>query len=98
LQQFGRALPATGFALKTNRIIDGVHGITIEEKRPVRIKYSPDRRAEALTEAARLRNMGHNVVTSLIADEKADTIPATSETTAEQDEQVIIYGTQKGGH
>lgn len=33
LQQFGRSLPATGFALKTNRIIDGVHGITIEEKK-----------------------------------------------------------------
>ncbi len=98
LQQFGRALPATGFALKTNRIIDGVHGITIEEKKTIRIEYSPDRRAQALTEAARLRSLGQNVVTSLLADKKEETTPVTSETTAGLDEQVIIYRSQKGGH
>ncbi|MET1167783.1 ATP phosphoribosyltransferase regulatory subunit, partial [Bacillus velezensis] len=97
LQQFGRSLPATGFALKTNRIIDGVHGITIEEKKPVLIQYTPKRRAEALTEAARLRSMGQNVVTLLLPEDGAGASAVSVEARTAQAEQVITYGSEEGG-
>ncbi|WNS42107.1 ATP phosphoribosyltransferase regulatory subunit [Paenibacillus sp. MMS20-IR301] len=88
LQQFGRPIPATGFSLKTNRILDGVPGEPEEEELPVLVQYDALRRQEGLEEAARLRNEGHAVVTRLAAgpdDLKtvkrldADTIEAAGE-------------------
>lgn len=106
LQQFGRSLPATGFALKTNRIIDGVHGITMEVNKPVLIQYDKARRAEALAEAARLRSGGQNVVTSLLSDQEV-TEPAAevvassggSSVRSARDvyDQVITYQAEQGG-
>lgn len=92
LQQFGRSLPATGFALKTNRIIDGVHGIAVVEKKAVLIEYGTEHRAQALAEAGRLRGFGQNVVTRLI--ESGNT--ARNETETAQYEQVITYPSGKG--
>jgi ATP phosphoribosyltransferase regulatory subunit len=106
LQQFGRSLPATGFALKTNRIIDGVHGITMEENKPVLIQYDKARRAEALAEAARLRSAGQNVVTSLLSDhevtEPAAEVVASSGGSSVRSardvyDQVITYQAEQGG-
>ncbi|WP_238650513.1 ATP phosphoribosyltransferase regulatory subunit [Paenibacillus piscarius] len=67
LQQFGRAVPSTGFSLKTNRILDGVPGLAEEEELPVLVQYDALRRQEGLAEAARLRSEGHAVVTRLAA-------------------------------
>lgn len=70
LQQFGRSVPATGFALKTNRILDGVNGVGEEKELPTLIQYTADKRREGLDEAARLRSFGHVVVTQIVS--KAD--------------------------
>lgn len=66
LRQFGRDVPATGFSLKTNRILDGVAVWQEERKRPVLIQYDAVRRREALEEAQRLRGEGLTVITRLV--------------------------------
>ncbi|GIP24530.1 ATP phosphoribosyltransferase regulatory subunit [Paenibacillus sp. J22TS3] len=63
LQQFGRPVPATGFALKTNRILDGVDGIQTARELPVLVQYTAEGRKAALQEASRLRSSGGIVVT-----------------------------------
>ncbi|OME88479.1 MULTISPECIES: ATP phosphoribosyltransferase regulatory subunit [Paenibacillus] len=68
LQQFGRAVPATGFALKTNRILDGVQGEEITEELPVLIRYTASYRKEGLAKASELRAQGHTVITSIMPD------------------------------
>ncbi|WP_054954717.1 ATP phosphoribosyltransferase regulatory subunit [Paenibacillus dakarensis] len=67
LQQFGRNAPATGFALKTNRILDGVQVEQASGPLPVRIEYTAQKRKEGLAEAARLRSQGNVVVTALFS-------------------------------
>ncbi|MED5019252.1 ATP phosphoribosyltransferase regulatory subunit [Paenibacillus chibensis] len=69
LRQFGRDVPATGFALKTNRILDGVKGMAQEEQLPVLIRYTAAGRKEGLARAAELRAQGRAVVTLLIEEE-----------------------------
>lgn len=68
LRQFGRAVPATGFALKTNRILDGVQGEEIVEELPILIRYTASHRKEGLAKASELRAQGHSVITSIIPD------------------------------
>ncbi len=63
LAQFGRPLAATGFALKTNRILDGVQLPVPEQPKPVLIVYDESSRYEAFARAAELRLQGHMVVT-----------------------------------
>lgn len=65
LAQFGRPAPATGFALKTNRIMEVAPDAADEAKRTL-IAYAPSRKAEALTEATRRRNAGETVVTAVV--------------------------------
>jgi len=65
LRQFGRDEPATGFALKTSRILDGVNDPSPEEDLPVLVLYDAEGRAEALAEAGRLRSAGAAAVTRL---------------------------------
>lgn len=65
LRQFGRDEPATGFALKTSRILDGVKDPSPEEQLPVLVLYDAEGRAEALAEAGRLRSAGAAAVTRL---------------------------------
>ncbi|GGO05193.1 ATP phosphoribosyltransferase regulatory subunit [Saccharibacillus kuerlensis] len=74
LRQFGRDIPATGFALKTNRILDGVEDPESEEELPVLIVYDTNRRAEALAEAGRLRAEGRTAVTRLSAEREESAI------------------------
>ncbi|MFC5530747.1 ATP phosphoribosyltransferase regulatory subunit [Cohnella yongneupensis] len=62
LAQFGRPAPATGFALKTTRIMEVVEDVAEEAKRTL-IVYAPSHRAEALAEATKRRAAGHIVVT-----------------------------------
>lgn len=62
LQQFGRPAPATGFSLKTNRILDGVGGLEAESGLPVVLQYDAPNRKRAFAEAERLRGEGRNVL------------------------------------
>lgn len=55
LQQFGRPAPATGFALETNRIMQIVSSLTVEEPYRVLIVYEAKYRKEALQCAQQLR-------------------------------------------
>jgi len=73
LAQFGRPAPATGFALKTNRILEVVGHRPLERPRRVLIRYAVSRRAEALRHAAELRRReGYAVETRPIPDVRAD--------------------------
>lgn len=71
LKQFGRPAPATGFALKTSRILE----VADEEEAaplPVLIVYTASRREEAFRRAAELRSgKGGAVVTRLMPDGSA---------------------------
>lgn len=62
LQQFGRPAPATGFSLKTNRILDGVHGLDSGTELPMVVQYDGANRKHAFAEAERLRQEGKSVV------------------------------------
>lgn len=71
LAQFGRAAPATGFALKTTRILELLND---EQKQPGRtlVLYTAGMRKEALAEAERLREIGYAVVTELMVNPALD--------------------------
>lgn len=72
LGQFGRPAPATGFALKTNRILEYVAANGTEEERRmhrVLIAYTSQRRAEALHRAVELRSQPLRMVTTMCLDE-----------------------------
>lgn len=56
LRQFGRPAPATGFALKTNRILDISSRRAEEESYRVLIVYTPPHREDALQYAQQLRH------------------------------------------
>ncbi|WP_178018873.1 ATP phosphoribosyltransferase regulatory subunit [uncultured Paenibacillus sp.] len=62
LQQFGRPAPATGFSLKTNRILDGVGGLEAEPELPVVLQYDASNRQRTFAEAERLRGEGRSVL------------------------------------
>lgn len=62
LQQFGRPAPATGFSLKTNRILDGVGGLEAEPELPVVLQYDASNRQRAFAEAEQLRGEGRSVL------------------------------------
>ncbi|WP_166240823.1 ATP phosphoribosyltransferase regulatory subunit [Paenibacillus turpanensis] len=55
LQQFGRPAAATGFALKTNRILEVVDSEQVMELDSVLVLYSAEKRGEALRTAHLLR-------------------------------------------
>lgn len=75
LAQFGRPAPATGFALKTNRIMEVVE----DEARSgsqVLVAYERADRGIALAEALRLRNDGRAAVTALVSSGELEDIIA----------------------
>jgi ATP phosphoribosyltransferase regulatory subunit len=55
LMQFGRPAPATGFALKTNRILEVTDREPPEAPRRILVAYCAERREEALRRAGELR-------------------------------------------
>jgi len=104
LQQFGRPAPATGFALKTTRILDILGtGETAETKR-VLVAYVPEQRREAYQLAAGLRGRdGYAVETRCVSSIEAGQDP---EQTAEgklaymgkiYDEIILLAGESDGG-
>ncbi|WP_159888370.1 ATP phosphoribosyltransferase regulatory subunit [Paenibacillus puerhi] len=86
LTQFGRPAPATGFALKTNRILEVVgRGVAQETESRVLIVYTAANRKSALAEAGALRAEGHAAVeTLLVADDRG------YEQTEQADGSVIV--------
>ncbi|MFC4775687.1 ATP phosphoribosyltransferase regulatory subunit [Paenibacillus sp. GCM10023252] len=69
LGQFGRPAAATGFALKTTRILEVTQGETSAQLQRVLISYRAAERGAALAKAQELRKQGAAVVTELMADE-----------------------------
>lgn len=65
LAQFGRSAPATGFALKTTRILEVVEETTSGPERTL-ILYAAPERQRALAEAERRRGLGQAVVTEML--------------------------------
>lgn len=55
LKQFGRPTPATGFALKTNRILEGVHSGLVQEPYRTLILYISSQRQAAFVCAEEMR-------------------------------------------
>jgi ATP phosphoribosyltransferase regulatory subunit len=66
LAQFGRPAPATGFALKTNRILEAVREESVEASGRALILYDAEHRAEAFRTATDMRSQqGLSVETRL---------------------------------
>ncbi|MFC5700668.1 ATP phosphoribosyltransferase regulatory subunit [Cohnella faecalis] len=77
LAQFGRPAPATGFALKTTRILEVVEDEAASGKGSGKtlIMYTAAARVRALAEAAKLRTEGSAVVAAgVIGEEWPDTV------------------------
>jgi ATP phosphoribosyltransferase regulatory subunit len=87
LQQFGRPAPATGFSLKTNRILDGVDGVRLQRELPVLMQYDAPNRKKAFIEAERLRSEGRSVIMRLMSvpDELwTGALPGTMQTVSQE--------------
>jgi len=97
LTQFGRPAPATGFALKTTRILELIDAAAAQDGSAgaVLIGYDAASRATALAEAQRLRETGRRVVTRRIDDEAVRPLPNGGEA-AEVEFEGILYGSYKG--
>ncbi|PQP86796.1 ATP phosphoribosyltransferase regulatory subunit [Paenibacillus sp. AR247] len=96
LKQFGRNVPATGFALKTNRILDGVNGVQEAAVLPVLVRYDAAHRKEGLAEAAKLRAQGQSVVTLLIDGDHTGPDAAKPGATSQAYGEVITFGGSLG--
>lgn len=70
LAQFGRPAPATGFAIKTTRVLELLGIEEAEQEERTLLVYNNEGRREALAEAQRLRGLGAAAVT-----ERADSLP-----------------------
>ncbi|TRY24551.1 ATP phosphoribosyltransferase regulatory subunit [Brevibacillus sp. LEMMJ03] len=69
LAQFGRPAPATGFAIKMDRLMQVTPLAPSPEQPPVLLCYTEERRKDGLAEAQRLRQEGRVVVTRLVRDQ-----------------------------
>ncbi|KIL38822.1 ATP phosphoribosyltransferase [Gordoniibacillus kamchatkensis] len=72
LAQFGRPAPATGFALKTNRILEVVGKERGEQPQRVLVMYTAGRRAEAFAAAAEMRSRQGLLVETRLVPGRAD--------------------------
>jgi ATP phosphoribosyltransferase regulatory subunit len=75
LAQFGRPAHATGFAIKTTRIVEVVED-SVEEQRKVLIIYEAAQRRSALSAANHRRMLGEVVVTELLSAANEDELSA----------------------
>ncbi len=71
LKQFGRPAAATGFALKTNRILEAIGGRSAASPDRALVLFAAARRQEALQHAGVLREGGAAVVTVRAAEDGA---------------------------
>lgn len=72
LEQFGRSAPATGFALKTNRIIEIVDHKVEDTVNRVLVIYDATGREEALQHVCRLRQQPNKIVETRRLDYKPE--------------------------
>lgn len=79
LQQFGRPAPATGFALKTTRILEILGAYEDEGVKRVLIVYDEAHRGEAFRQAAELRGRGGYAVETRRVSSSQD-VPAEGRT------------------
>jgi len=86
LGQFGRPAPATGFALKTNRILEVVNPVTDQSARKILIIYDAEHRAEALQHAIKLRSGSMPVIVETALVELAEQV-----TTRQLDNDLIQF-------
>ncbi|MCR2803930.1 ATP phosphoribosyltransferase regulatory subunit [Paenibacillus soyae] len=68
LAQFGRPAAATGFALKTTRILELLGAETEEREERTLIIYDSEGRDEALSQASMMRSVGLMVVTERVSE------------------------------
>lgn len=80
LQQFGRPAPATGFALKVDRILEIVGNRPLEADRRVLVVYEESRRKEALQAAMELRRKEGIVVETMKESAYVDSQKADGQT------------------
>lgn len=73
LSQFGRSAPATGFALKTTRILDVVPNLS-EAPKPLLVLYSAAGREQGLAEALRLRQVEGARVETRYVEERPELV------------------------
>lgn len=91
LQQFGRPAPATGFALKTNRILEVLEGQALPSAKRVLILFDSNHRQEALRTANEMRlQAGISVETCKISDDSEPEIQAER-----YDEVILLSGGNK---
>jgi ATP phosphoribosyltransferase regulatory subunit len=69
LAQFGRPAPATGFALRTNRIMEVVSRDAVDESKRTLILYTASQREDALHHARTLRAKSGAVVETILVGE-----------------------------
>ncbi|MGZ0051845.1 ATP phosphoribosyltransferase regulatory subunit [Brevibacillus gelatini] len=67
LAQFGRSAPATGFAIKMDRLLTVTPSLRDQEPKRILLLYTEARRSEALAKAQQLRADSQVVVTRLVA-------------------------------
>jgi ATP phosphoribosyltransferase regulatory subunit len=80
LTQFGRPAPATGFALKTNRILEVISKQPAESSFRILVAYKATGRKEAFLKAQELRSQeGAKVETRLMADGSSSLATARTE-------------------
>lgn len=95
LSQFGRPAPATGFALKTNRILEVISSDEVEPPYRTLIIYDADHRVEALQCAKEMR--AHEaviVVTKLVSSVEAGLGETGIDGKGNNDEAVVIDGVE----
>ncbi|USG65256.1 ATP phosphoribosyltransferase regulatory subunit [Brevibacillus ruminantium] len=68
LEQFGRPAPATGFAIKMDRLLQVAPSLEQPQSRPVHLYYTDDNRGKALAAAQQMRQEGRIVVTKRVRD------------------------------
>lgn len=68
LEQFGRPAPATGFAIKMDRLLQVTPALASPEKQHVLLFYTDEYRAKAFAEAQRMRREGQIVETRRVKD------------------------------
>jgi ATP phosphoribosyltransferase regulatory subunit len=91
LSQFGRPAPATGFALKTNRILEVTGKENVEQPGRVLIAYDAEHREEALQLAKAMRSGEDEVVitTNLVSEQET----WSTELLKKEDGQYELRGT-----
>ncbi|TYP69208.1 ATP phosphoribosyltransferase regulatory subunit [Paenibacillus methanolicus] len=97
LTQFGRSAPATGFALKTTRILELIGDRDEAEADRVLIGYDGGGRDEAIAEALRLREQGAIVVTEKMTADRAADLHASLDRYALQGAVFNIFKSYVGG-